>query len=311
MRPDVDELQRFYASRQGQLARRLLQHQIKALWPDLAGRNLLGFGYAAPFLAGLDGAARTVAMMPAAQGGCRWPPDGRSRAALVREDELPLADGSIDRVLLVHALECCATLPRLIREVWRVLADGGRLIAVVPNRRGLWCLSDRTPFGHGQPYSRGQLERTLDGHLFTPCGERTALFLPPTRSRLLLRLTIPVERLGLGFARQFAGVVLIEAEKRICIGTSLPALARSRSRRYAPVMQGIAAAARDAAATAAAASVANDEPLAARGPGRSARLAVLDGGGTGAGAAERAQDMRRPARDAPRPQVRPPPDRRR
>jgi SAM-dependent methyltransferase len=247
MRPDVEDLQQFYASRQGQLARRLIHHQIKALWPDLAGLNLLGFGYAAPFLNGLDGAARTIALMPAPQGVCRWPSEGGARAALAREDELPLPDGAVDRVLLVHALECCTNVPRLMREVWRVMADGGRLIAIVPNRRGLWCLSDRTPFGYGQPYSASQLQRTLNNHLFTAGAERTALFMPPTSSRLFLRLAIPAERLGLGFARQFAGVVLIEAQKQIYVGTAVPTVAhaRSRGRRYAPMMEGLAAA-RDA-----------------------------------------------------------------
>ncbi len=245
MRPEVEDLQRFYATRQGQVARRLIHHQIKALWPDLTGRNVLGFGYAAPFLAGLDTADRAIALLPAEQGIGPCLPEGGGRSALAREDELPLADGSVDRVLLVHALEICGSVPRLIREIWRVLADGGRMIVVVPNRRGLWALSDRTPFGHGQPYSLGQLERTLNSHLFTPLDERTALFLPPTRSRLLLRLAVPAERLGLGFARRFAGVVLIEAEKQIYVGTALPALARGRGRRYMPVMQGLAAA-RDA-----------------------------------------------------------------
>ena len=149
---------------------------------------------------------RSVALMPAGQGAGRWPSDTRCRSALVREDDLPLADGSVERVLLVHALECCTNLPRLMREIWRVLADGGRVVAIVPNRRGLWSLSDRTPFGHGQPYSSGQLERMLKEHLFAPCAERSALFLPPTESRLLLRLTIPAERIGLTLARRFAGV---------------------------------------------------------------------------------------------------------
>ncbi len=205
MRPEIEDLQRFYASRQGQLARRLIHHQVKALWPDLSGCNFLGFGYTAPFLAGLDTATRAMALVPYEQGAGHWPEDGRGRTALVREDELPLADGSIDRVLLVHALECCDNVPRLIRELWRVLADGGRMIIVVPNRRGLWALTDRTPFGHGRPYSRGQLERTLNGHLFTPQAERAALFMPPTSSRLLLRLAVPAERIGLSFARRFRG----------------------------------------------------------------------------------------------------------
>ena len=242
MRPEVDDLRRFYTTRQGQLARRLILHQLKALWPDLAGQSVAGFGYAAPFLGAFEQAARSVALMPATQGACRWPAEGQGRTGLVREDELPLADGSIDRVLLVHALECCTNVPRLIREIWRVLADGGRMVVVVPNRRGLWSLSDRTPFGHGQPYSKGQLERTLGSQLFTPVAERMALFMPPTQSRLLLRLAIPAERLGLGFARQFAGVVLVEAEKRIYVGTGLPELGRARSRRYAPILDGLAAA---------------------------------------------------------------------
>ena len=244
MRPDIDELQRFYASRQGQLARRLIQRQIRLLWPDLSGHNVLGLGYAAPYLSGLDKMLRSIALMPASQGVVRWPAHGRARSALVREDDLPLPDGAIDRVLLVHAVECCTNLPRLMREVWRVLADGGRLVAGVPNRRGLWSLSDRTPFGHGQPYSSGQLERMLTGHLFAPRAERSALFLPPTESRLFLRLTIPVERLGLTLARRFAGVVLIEAEKQIYVGTPAPAGARVHARRYVPVLDGLATAKR-------------------------------------------------------------------
>lgn len=265
MRPDVEDLQIFYASRQGQLARRLMHHQIKALWPDLRGLDVVGIGYAPPLLAGLDGARRAIALMPAEQGGARWPQDERCRTALGREGELPLADGSVDRVLLVHALECCTDVPRLMREVWRVLADGGRLIAVVPNRRGLWCLSDRTPFGHGQPYSAAQLQRTLNGNLFATMAERTALFLPPVRSQLLLRLVIPVERLGLGFARRFAGVVLIEAEKQIYVSTPAPALARSGARCYLPVADGVAARVLTAA----------ESPPFDRARGRSARVVPL------------------------------------
>ena len=141
----------------------------------------------------------------------------------MREDELPLADGSVERVLLVHALECCTNVPRLMREIWRVLADGGRMVAIVPNRRGLWCLSDRTPFGHGQPYSSGQLERTLNGHLFTPLRRADAPCSCRRPSRgCCCAWRFPPSALAWRFARQFAGVVLIEAEKQIYVGTALP-----------------------------------------------------------------------------------------
>ena len=60
-------------------------------------------------------------------------------------------------MLLVHALEMSHDAEAMLREVWRVLAAGGRLLAVIPNRRGVWARTDTTPFGHGRPYSRSQI----------------------------------------------------------------------------------------------------------------------------------------------------------
>ena len=91
------------------------------------------------------------------QGVVKWPTTRPALAALVDEFELPLPDAAVDRVLLVHALEMSQDAAALLREVWRVLAAGGQLLAVVPNRRGLWARMDTTPFGHGRPYSRSQI----------------------------------------------------------------------------------------------------------------------------------------------------------
>ena len=152
MRPEVDELVAFYQGREGQLARRLVAARLRALWPDVAGQRLVGLGYAAPYLPLFGEALRCVALMPAAQGARAWPAVGASRTALVREDELPLADGSVDRVLLVHALELSERVDRVLREVWRVLADGGRLRAHrfhVPDRVAVgcspWCPTGTAP----------------------------------------------------------------------------------------------------------------------------------------------------------------------
>jgi len=57
----------------------------------------------------------------------------------VDEGELPLPDAAVDRVLLVHALEMSHDVIAQLREVVAgVWAAGGKLLAVVPNRRGLW-----------------------------------------------------------------------------------------------------------------------------------------------------------------------------
>jgi SAM-dependent methyltransferase len=245
MRPDVVELQAFYGSRQGQLVRRLVGRQIRLIWPDLTGLNLLGLGYAVPFLGPLaETAERVCVVMPAGQGVARWPTDGPNQAILAVDDELPVADRSIDRVLMVHALESAERWQRLLREIWRVLADGGQALIVVPNRRGLWCLSESTPFGHGRPFSSAQLKEALRGNLFAPRQTARAVFVPPSRSRLVLRTAMAWERIGLRWARHFCGVLLMAAEKQIYAAPLEPAVRRRRVPAYVPVPRALVAAER-------------------------------------------------------------------
>ncbi len=94
--------------------------------------------------------------MPSAQGVINWSADGGNVAALVHEDMLPLTDASMDRILAIHCLETTANVRDLLRELWRVLAPGGRLIIAVPNRRGIWARVERTPFGYGRPSRAGR-----------------------------------------------------------------------------------------------------------------------------------------------------------
>lgn len=247
MRPDIVELSAFYDSRDGEYARRLINHQLRQLWPDLAGKSLLGIGYATPFLGLFEEAESQVALMPTTQGARAWPPDGRNLVALGREDELPFDDRSFDHVVMAHAFECSPHANRLMREAWRVLRDGARMAVIVPNRRGLWCLSERTPFGFGQPFSSDQLERTLKNNLFTMGALRRALYMPPLSRilprgrRLALRLSIPVERLGLRLLPHFSGVLIAEAIKEVYSPTPALAQSRRRSRRYMPVAEGVMA----------------------------------------------------------------------
>src|SRR6202045_696076 len=137
---DVVDLRNFYSEKLGVVARRFVGRGIRALWHDTTGQRALGIGYATPYL-GLfrEEAERCLAFMPATQGVVKWPSERPALAALVDELELPLTDAAVDRVLLVHALEMAPDAGALLREVWRVLAAGGRLLAVIPNRRGVWA----------------------------------------------------------------------------------------------------------------------------------------------------------------------------
>ncbi len=234
MRPDVEEVRNFYNSHLGAVARRLLVHRIRTLWPDVHGQTVLGLGYAAPFMrAFLQEAARVIAVMPEDQGAVHWPADGPSRAILASETELPLPDASVDRVLAVHSLEMNGSPRPLLREIWRVLAPEGKLLLVVPNRRGLWARFDNTPFGHGQPYSRSQLERLLGGALFAPTGWSPTLFMPPMSWGVVLNTAVAWERVGSYAWPRFCGVLAVEAQKHLYAPIVEPAKEVARKLRTA------------------------------------------------------------------------------
>ena len=216
MHLDVTDLRDFYTLPLGGLARRFVGKQMRLLWPDVHGMTVLGLGYAAPYLELFEEEAeRVCAFMPAGQGVITWPHRGPYRAALVEETDLPLPDNSAERVLAVHSLEMCEASRDLLRDIWRVLTPEGSALLVLPNRRGLWAGPETTPFGHGKPYSRGQLADLLRDSLFEPIAWRHTLFVPPLRWRLLMRSARAWERVGGRLWPAFSGVVLVEARKQV------------------------------------------------------------------------------------------------
>lgn len=231
---DVVDLRAFYGERLGLIARRLIGARLKERWPSVVGESLVGIGYATPYLRLLGGGAeRVIAFMPATQGVVNWPREGPNAAALIADDALPLPDASIDRVLVVHALEATANERDQLREIWRVLAPGGRVMLVVPNRQGIWARSETTPFGYGRPFGRSQLTALLREAMFSPLGWTEALCVPPFRLRPLLRTGVTWERIGRVLWPAFAGVLIVEATKQLYQG--IPA--REPSRRLKPAFR--------------------------------------------------------------------------
>jgi SAM-dependent methyltransferase len=213
---DVVDLRNFYSQPLGVVARRFVGRGVRQRFADLRGQRVLGVGYTTPYL-GLfrEEADRCLAFMPAVQGAMKWPTSRPGLAALVDELAMPLADSAVDRVLLVHALEMAHDPTALLREVWRVLASGGRLLVVVPNRRGVWARMDTTPFGHGRPYSRAQISQLMRDTWFTPTGWGEALHVPPVARGWFLRSAVAWERAGAIIAAPFAGVHIVEATKQV------------------------------------------------------------------------------------------------
>jgi SAM-dependent methyltransferase len=214
MHLDVAALRDFYATPLGQIARRLLALRIRAQWGTATGATIACLGFGTPFLGAYRNEAKTVAaFMPETQGALVWPSSAPVLSTLVAEGSLPLRDNSVDRLLVIHCLEVAEQVTPLLRELWRVLKPEGRLLVVVPNRRGVWAHVDTTPFGYGRPYSRSQLDDLLQQSLFTPQTWSTALYLPPFNRSILVRSAAAWERVGTRLCPGFGGVLMVEASK--------------------------------------------------------------------------------------------------
>lgn len=233
MRTDILDFYNFYASSLGGAAREAIAGRLSEAWGDGAGLTICGFGYANPYLELFTGAARRFALAPGGQGVICWPREGANAACLAGEQEWPLPDASIDRLLIVHGLEEAPAPNRLMREVWRVLKDDGRMIIVAAHRRGLWSVIDTTPFAAGRPYLKRRLEALLRDAMFRPRNWDTALFFPPFRSKLLLKAARTWERAGARVWPGLGGVLLLEAEKDMLAPVGLVRRAGVRIRRPA------------------------------------------------------------------------------
>ena len=214
MRRDVLELRQFYASDLGRAARAMVERKLLEAWDDAHGLDLLALGYATPFIGPFrDRARRVVAGMPAQQGVEVWPAGGeKNLTTLTPEDSLPFPNALFDRVLVVHGLEESPDPVGYLREVWRVLAPSGRAIVTVASRNGLWANTERTPFGHGRPYTRSQLGELMREAELEPSGWTRALYVPPVG--WMARWADGFEQVGSRVWPAFAGVLMMEATKQ-------------------------------------------------------------------------------------------------
>lgn len=213
---DIVDFREFYASRLGLSTRRLISGHLAPRMSGLTGATVVGLGYAVPYLDDCVPPGNTrLAFMPARQGVVRWPEQGPVASALVDSHDLPLLESSCTLVLAIHALEFSESPAGLLGEVWRILSPQGRLILVIPNRRGLWARFDDSPFGHGQPFSRPQLTTLLRENQFTIVSWSHALFMPPVDNGFAVRAAAAVERLGTRLMPVVSGVFIVEVVKQV------------------------------------------------------------------------------------------------
>lgn len=227
MRFDIDRLQAFYGSSLGRMAHEMVDKRVGALWPSADRLDVLGFGHADALLERYrNGARRVISASPDGQGAERWPDGARGLTTLVEDERLPFPDALFDRILVRHALEEAESPHRLLRELWRVAAPEARILIIVAHRRGLWARAESTPFGHGRPYTRTQLNRLLEEAMFLPQASARALYAPPISWGIISSAGEAWERMGRFAWSGFGGVLMIEAVKRLYIEPGTPVRGR-------------------------------------------------------------------------------------
>lgn len=217
MHLDVQDLRNFYyRSALGRAAQTAVRNQMVRMWPEAKGQSVCGYGFAVPLLRPyLAQSRRVVALMPGPQGVMAWPAGQPNVSVLCEEVMWPLETGHVDKLILMHGLETCDSPSRLLEECDRVLGPGGKLLAVVPNRAGLWSRSEKTPFGYGRPYTSGQLESLLKAHGFITENHATVLYQPPSVRKFWRRTAGMAERFGHALPILAGGVLMVEASKRV------------------------------------------------------------------------------------------------
>jgi SAM-dependent methyltransferase len=218
---DIVDLSEFYASRLGSATRRALTGRLRPMLSGLTGAKVAGVGYAMPYLTDcLPEVETQFAFMLARQGVFGWPDIGAVQSVLVDECELPLLESAIDVAIVIHGLEFTDAPAEMLKEIWRVLAPQGRMILVVPNRRGVWARFDSSPFGHGQPFSRPQIASLLRESRFSIASWSNALFFPPSTGGAVLSAAGFLEQAGAKLMPAISGVLVVEAVKQVYATTT-------------------------------------------------------------------------------------------
>lgn len=215
--PAAYDLREYYLTPQGAMVSSLLLRRMRNWWPnaDIKGDVMIGTGYALPYLGPIKGPRKTFAMLSGAMGAMVWPSLGPRRCVLADPHDWPLPASSADYILMTHELEYAEDPARVLEEAWRVLKPEGKLLLVVPNRTGLWARSEKTPFGHGRPFTQTQLHELLRDTNFTLERMTGALLAPPARNVFYTRKIAPALEALAPVCGALCGVMVVEAGKRL------------------------------------------------------------------------------------------------
>jgi len=228
---DSPHLAEWFRGVPGRFVRAEERHQLDQLLPDLFGYHLASIGSV-----GDDEELLLTSRIPHH---IIVDPDVADQDRSVvhgRADALPFSEGSIDVVLLLHALELEQDPHQVLREVSRVVVPEGHLVITGFNPWSLWGLwrlfrkrSGKLPWS-GRFFSQTRIRDWLALIGFDTVETRCFFFRPPFGGEAIMVRSQFLERLGARWWPLLCGVYVIVARKRV--STLTPIRPRWRSRRH-------------------------------------------------------------------------------
>ena len=216
---DVADTDSYYRTPEGGLVAEILAADLSHQYRSARIRTLsdaedqLAVGY--PFPLYPSNQSLPPVFMLVETGILAWTKDEGVNTACVDSGSFPCATDVFEQIFVSHALEYVADKAGFLSEIWRCLKGEGELVMIVPHRRSLWALSDKTPFGQGTPFSRRQLKLILEQAGFEQIQIKHSLYMPPFGTRLPVAMRSRFHLIGrIGWA-MFGGVLIAVAKKRL------------------------------------------------------------------------------------------------
>jgi len=228
---DARSLKEFYKSPLGHEVQEILVKRLHEIWPNVNGQRILSIGYGMPLLKVFQGQTPYLFnAMPSFMGASVWPDKNHNRVALTESGELPFADKSIEKIIVMHHLEQLEDSKDFLREVWRVLVDGGAALIIVPNSLGLWSKMEKSPFYNGNAFSSVEIIHLLQESCFTTGAFQYALSFPPSDIDLFFKLSNFFSKVDHSWFKGCAGLLMVEGVKQVYASSGvLPFKWRARS----------------------------------------------------------------------------------
>lgn len=201
----LDEIKYFYNTERGELLRSRVIKIIRTIWQPNVSLQIVGIGFIDPYINVINPHQLTLGSLINVNDDCY---------KLVNKlNNLPFANHSVDRILVIHSLEYLNQPDILFNELTRILKSAGKLLIIIPNKYSIWAHSRSLPYWKNKLFSLLDIYNLLSKSLFKINFHTADFFLPFEISKLTQWNFIDPEQLLAQYLSPFGGLLFIEADK--------------------------------------------------------------------------------------------------